>query len=286
MTFVFLLNNKIFIKMTKTIFITGASRGFGRIWTEAFLRRGDQVVAAVRNPGSLDELAKKYPSKLLPLKLDITDKEASFEAVKTAKAHFGSIDVLINNAGYGHMGAIEELNEQEIRAQFETNVMGLLWITQAILPIMREQKSGHIIQLSSALGVVAFPTMGIYSASKFAVEAISETLAAEVSGFGIKVTILEPNGFLTDFITTSIAQSKQLALYDDVRTALNASNRPEDWGVPEATADAVLKLVDTENPPLRLILGKAGYQWIKYTYAERMKTWEEWLDVSVAAHGN
>ena len=272
--------------MTKTIFITGASRGFGRIWAEAFLRRGDQVVAAVRNPGSLDELAKKYPSKLLPLKLDITDKEASFEAVKTAKAHFGSIDVLINNAGYGHIGAIEELNEQEIRAQFETNVMGLLWITQAILPIMREQKSGHIIQLSSALGVVAFPTMGIYSASKFAVEAISETLAAEVSGFGIKVTLLEPNGFLTDFATTSIAQSKQLALYDDVRTALNASNRSEDWGVPEATADAVLKLVDTENPPLRLILGKAGYQWIKYTYDERIKTWEEWLDVSVAAHGN
>jgi NADP-dependent 3-hydroxy acid dehydrogenase YdfG len=194
--------------MTKTIFITGASRGFGKIWTEAFLKRGDNVVATVRNTGSLDELAKKYPSTLLVLKLDITNKEASFEAVKTAKEHFGSIDVLMNNAGYGHMGAIEELTEEEIRAQFETNVMGLLWVTQAIIPIMREQKSGHIIQLSSALGMVVFPTMGLYSASKFAVEAISEALAAEVGGFGIKVSILEPNGFLTDFATTSGVQSK------------------------------------------------------------------------------
>jgi NADP-dependent 3-hydroxy acid dehydrogenase YdfG len=271
--------------MTKTIFITGASRGFGKIWTEAFLKRGDNVVATVRNTGSLDELAKKYPSTLLVLKLDITNKEASFEAVKTAKEHFGSIDVLMNNAGYGHMGAIEELTEEEIRAQFETNVMGLLWVTQAIIPIMREQKSGHIIQLSSALGMVVFPTMGLYSASKFAVEAISEALAAEVGGFGIKVSILEPNGFLTDFATTSGVQSKPLALYDDVRAWLQAGNKPEDWGVPEATADAVLKLVDAENPPLRLILGRAGLQWIKYAYDERMKTWEAWQDVSVAAHG-
>ncbi|MDR6941402.1 SDR family NAD(P)-dependent oxidoreductase [Mucilaginibacter pocheonensis] len=270
--------------MTKTIFITGASRGFGKIWAEAFLKRGDRVIATVRNPDSLHELANEYPSNLLVLQLDVTDKVACVDAVAKAKTHFGAIDVLINNAGYGHMGAIEELEEQEIRTQIETNVFGLLWITQAIIPIMREQKSGHIIQLSSALGIVAFPTFGIYSASKFAVEAISESLAAEVSGFGIKVTILEPNGYLTDF-NASIAQSKPIALYDDVRAALQASNKAEDWGVPEATADAVLKLVDTEKPPLRLLLGKAGFEWIKYVYAERMKTWEEWYDVSVAAHG-
>lgn len=271
--------------MAKTIFITGASRGLGRIWAHAFLKRGDQVVVTVRNPDSLKELANDYPSTLLILKLDVTDKKACFEAVANAKAHFGVIDVLINNAGYGHMGAIEELTEEEIRAQFETNVMGLLWVTQAIIPIMREQKSGHIIQVSSALGMVVFPTMGLYSASKFAVEAISEALATEVGGFGIKVSILEPNGFLTDFATTSGVQSKPLALYDDVKAGLQAGNKPEDWGVPEATADAVLKLVDAENPPLRLILGRAGFQWIKYVYDERMKTWEAWLDVSVAAHG-
>lgn len=271
--------------MAKTIFITGASRGFGKIWTEAFLKRGDNVVATVRNPEVLKELAEEYSSNLLVLKLDVTDRNGSFEAIETAKKHFGSIDVLINNAGYGHIGAVEELNEQDVRAQFETNVLGSLWTIQAVLPIMREQNSGQIIQLSSALGMVVLPTMGLYSASKFAVEAISEALAAEVGGFGIKVSILEPNGFLTDFATTSGVQSKPLALYDDVRTALRAGNKPEDWGVPEATADAVLKLVDAENPPLRLILGRAGFQWIKYAYDERMKTWEAWQDVSVAAHG-
>jgi NADP-dependent 3-hydroxy acid dehydrogenase YdfG len=271
--------------MAKIIFITGASRGLGRIWAEAFLKRGDQVVVAVRNPDSLSELANEHPSNLLVLKLDVTDKKACFDAVAKAKAHFGVIDVLINNAGYGHMGAIEELEEQEIRKQMETNVYGLLWMTQAIIPIMREQKFGHIIKLSSALGIVAFPTMGIYSASKFAVEAISESLAAEVNGFGINVTIVEPNGYLTDFITSSIAQSEPIALYDDVRAALQATNKAEDWGVPEATAGAMLKLTDTKNPPLRLILGKAGFEWIKYVYAERMKTWEEWQEVSVAAHG-
>jgi short-subunit dehydrogenase len=271
--------------MRKTIFITGASRGLGRIWTETFLRRGDNVVAAVRNIDSLKELAVKFPDNLLVLPLDVTDKKASFEAISKAKNHFGIIDVLINNAGYGHFGAIEELEEQEIRAQFETNVLGLIWLTQAVIPIMREQKAGHIIQVSSALGVVAFPTLGIYSASKFAVEGLSESLAAEVSGFGIKVTLLEPNGYSTDFGVSSSVQSKSLSQYDDVKAALHASNHIEDYGVPEATGTAILKLVDTENPPLRLILGKAGIQWIKYAYDERMKTWDEWQEVSIAAHG-
>lgn len=193
--------------MAKTIFITGASRGLGRIWAEAFLHRGDQVIVAVRNTLSLKELAERYPSTLLVLRLDVTDKKACFEAIEKAKQHFGKIDVLINNAGYGHVGAIEELNEEEIRAQMETNVFGLLWVTQAIIPIMREQKSGHIIQVSSALGLVAFPTLSIYSASKFAVEAISESLATEVAGFGIKVTLVEPNGYLTEFSTSSGSQS-------------------------------------------------------------------------------
>lgn len=271
--------------MDKTIFITGASRGFGKIWAEAFLKRGDNVAVAVRNPEKLDELKKEYPSNLLVLKLDITNREASFEAIDTTKAHFGNIDVLINNAGYGHMGAIEELNEQEIRAQFETNVIGLLWITQAVLPIMRQQKSGHIIQLSSAMGLATLPTMGLYSASKFAVEGLSETLAAEVSGFGIKVTILEPNGFSTDFSTSSLALSEAIPAYEDVRKALYEQSAAHDLGDPAATAAAVLSLVDAENPPLRLLLGKVAYPWVKYVYEERLKTWKDWQNVSVAAHG-
>ena len=271
--------------MAKTIFITGASRGFGKIWAEAFLKRGDNVAAAVRSPEKLAELAKQYPSNLLVLKLDVTNKEAGFEAVKATKNRFGRIDVLINNAGYGHMGAIEELKEQEIRAQFETNVMGLLWTTQAVLPIMREQQSGHIIQLSSAMGLATLPTMGLYSASKFAVEGISETLAAEVSGFGIKVTILEPNGFTTDFSTSSLALSESIPAYDGVRKALYEQAAAHDSGEAAATAEALIKLVEAENPPLRLFLGKIAYPWVKYTYEERLKTWEAWQDVSVAAHG-
>ena len=271
--------------MKKTIFITGASRGFGKIWTEAFLKRGDNVVATVRNTESLKDLASEYQENLLVLQLDVTDKKASFEAVSKAKSHFGAIDVLINNAGYGHFGAIEELEEQEIRTQFETNVLGLIWLTQAVIPIIREQKSGHIIQLSSVLGVIALPTLGIYSASKFAVEGLTESLAAEVAGFGIKVTLVEPNGYETDFSASSSVQSKPLPQYDAVRAALQEGIKEEDYGVPEATSEAVLKLVDAENPPLRLILGKPGIQWTKHTYGERLKTWEEWQDVSEAAHG-
>jgi short-subunit dehydrogenase len=150
---------------------------------------------------------------------------------------------------------------------------------------MREQKSGHIIQVSSALGLVALPTLGIYSASKFAVEGLSESLAAEVAGLGIKVTLLEPNGYSTDFGVSSAVQSKPLAHYDAVKTALQEGNKEEDYGVPEATVGAMFKLVDTENPPLRLLLGKAGIQWVKYTYSERLKTWDEWQEVSIAAHG-
>lgn len=272
--------------MAKTIFITGASRGLGLIWAKAFLKRGDQVVVAVRNPDTMTELISQYSSNLLVVKLDVTNKKECFEAVAKAKVHFGTIDVLINNAGYGHTGAIEELEEQEVQAQFETNVYGLLWMTQAVLPIMRAQKSGHILQVSSALGIVAFPTLGLYSASKFAVEAISDSLAAEVREFGIKVSIVEPNGFRTDFATTSGMESKPLAIYDGVRAALAEGNNIEDWGIPEATAEAVLKLVDAEKPPLRLILGRVGFQWIKYIYDQRLQTWEEWQDVSVAAQGN
>jgi NAD(P)-dependent dehydrogenase (short-subunit alcohol dehydrogenase family) len=272
--------------MAKTIFITGASRGFGRIWTEAFLKRGDNVVATVRNPETLTELTKEFSSNLLVLKLDVTDKKASFKAVQTALIHFGRIDVLINNAGFGHIGAVEELSEQDIKLQFETNVLGSLWTIQAVLPIMREQNSGQIIQLSSALGLNTISLMGLYSAAKFAVEGLTETLAGEVSGFGIKVTIVEPGVFSTDFFGThSLALSDSIPAYDDIRKDFYEHAEEQDSGNPAATSGAILSLVDAENPPLRLLLGKATYSWVKHTYDERLKTWESWQDVSVAAHG-
>src|ERR1700744_2590899 len=186
--------------MAKTFFITGASRGFGKLWAEALLKRGDKVAATARNLSALDDLTAQYGDNILPLQLDVNDREAGFVAIAKAKQHFGSIDVLINNAGYGLFGAIEETTEKEAREQMETNFFGLLWLTQAAIPVMREQGHGHIIQLSSILGLVAVPVLGLYNASKFAVEGLCATLAAEVKGFGINVTLMEPKGVATALV--------------------------------------------------------------------------------------
>lgn len=273
--------------MSKTIFITGASRGFGRIWAEAFLDRGDKVVVTSRNVTGLKELADKYGSAVLTLELDITNRASCFEAIAKAKAHFGVIDVVINNAATGVFGAVEELEEQDVRNLIEANLFGTLWITQAILPVFRAQGSGHILQLSSAMGIYTFPTVGIYSASKFAVEGLSEALSLEVKGLGIYVTLVEPNGFATDFNASSI-NSTPIAAYDNMRAQLYADpniTASDAYGDPGATAEAILKLVDTANPPLRLFLGKKALPLAKSVYANRLASWEEWKDVSVKAHG-
>lgn len=272
--------------MAKTIFITGASRGFGKIWAEAFLKRSDKVIATARNTSSLNDLVSQYGDAILPLQLDVNDRAAGFAAVKQAQEKFGSIDVLINNAGYGLFGTIEETSEQEARDQIETNVFGLLWLTQAVLPVMRQQGHGHIIQVSSVLGITTLPVLGIYNASKFAVEGLSETLAAEVKDFGIKVSLIEPNGFSTDWAGASAGQTQSMPEYDGVKAAFQAGLTDDSFGKPEATTDAVLKLVDSENPPLRLFLGKVALPWVKQVYADRLATWEEWADVATAAHGH
>ncbi len=273
--------------MSKTIFITGASRGFGRIWAEAFLERGDKVVVTSRAGKGLQELTDRYGSAVLPLELDITNRAACFAALEKTKSHFGSVDVVINNAGMGVFGMVEELGEQESRDIIEANLFGTLWITQAALPILRAQGSGHILQLSSALGVYTFPTLGIYSASKFAVEGLSEALYLEMKGMGIHVTIIEPNGFATDFSASSI-QSKPLAAYDGVRAELYAHpamTESDAYGDPQATAAAILKLVDAPEPPLRLFLGKKALPLAQAAYKQRLATWEEWNEVATAAHG-
>jgi NAD(P)-dependent dehydrogenase (short-subunit alcohol dehydrogenase family) len=271
--------------MAKTIFITGASRGFGKLWAEALLQRGDKVVATARDLSTLDDLVSQYGDNILPLQLDVNDRAADFAAINKAKQHFGSIDVLINNAGYGLFGSIEETTEQEAREQMETNFFGLLWLSQAVLPVMREQGHGHIIQLSSVLGLVTLPVLGIYNASKFAVEGLSETLATEVKGFGINISLIEPNGFATDWAGASAAQTTAMPEYEGVRAAFQAGLTDEIFGVPEATTDAVLKLIDSENPPLRLFLGKFAHPWVKQTYEGRAAEWDSWSEVSAAAHG-
>jgi len=271
--------------MSKTIFITGASRGFGKIWAEAFLERGDKVVATARNTDALKELKQQYGDALLVLQLDVTDRNACFAAINTAKEYFGHVDTVINNAGYGLFGTIEETTEKEARDQMEANVFGLLWVTQAALPVMRAQGHGHIIQVSSVLGQATLPTLGVYNASKWAVEGLSETLATEVKEFGIHVTLVEPNGFATDWAGSSATHAQPIAAYDGVKAAFQAGLTEDSFGIPEATADAMLQLTETENPPLRLLLGKVGFPWLKQVYADRLATWGEWEAVSATAHG-
>jgi NADP-dependent 3-hydroxy acid dehydrogenase YdfG len=270
----------------KAWFITGASKGFGYVWTEAALARGDSVAAAARNIGSLDALKVKYGDRLLPLTLDVGNKGAVDAAVAQAHKQLGRIDVAINNAGYGLFGAVEEVSEQEARAQIETNLFGALWVTQAVLPIMRAQQSGHIIQISSIGGVWTVPTGGLYHASKWGLEGFSQTLAAEVKGLGIKVTIIEPGGFATEFGTTSAHRAQQLPAYDAARASLANFRTASTRGDPKATAAALLRIVDAAEPPLRVFFGDVGLPLIKREYAERIGTWERWNDVSLEAQGN
>ena len=203
--------------MSKTWFITGASRGFGREWTIAALERGDTVAATARDTATLDDLVQQFGDKILPLRLDVTDRDAVFAAVKDAHDRFGRLDVVVNNAGYGQFGMIEEISEQEARDQIETNVFGALWVTQAALPYLREQGSGHILQVSSIGGISAFPNIGMYHASKWALEGMSQALAAEVADFGIKVTLIEPAGYSTDWSGSSARHAAADPAYDGVR---------------------------------------------------------------------
>ncbi|SMO67352.1 Short-chain dehydrogenase [Chryseobacterium rhizoplanae] len=268
--------------MSKTVLITGASKGFGKAWAEAFLAKGYNVAATARNVETLSDLKEKYGDSVLPLTLDVDKREESLAVAQKVQQHFGSIDILINNAGYALTGAIEETNEQEARAQFETNFFGTLWLTQAVLPIMRDQKSGHIIQVSSILGLATLPTMGLYNASKFALEGLSETLATEVKEFGIHVTLVEPNGYASNIWHTGI-NTQSNPVYDGLKKAF--SEAETSFGSVEATAPALIKLAETENPPLRLLLGKVALPFVKQNYEQRLKVWEEWNEVSVEAHG-
>ncbi|WP_066898124.1 SDR family oxidoreductase [Mycolicibacterium houstonense] len=271
----------------KVWFITGASRGFGREWAIAALERGDKVAATARDTATLTDLADKYGDALFPIRLDVTDRDADFAAVGQAHDRFGRLDVVVNNAGYGQFGFIEELSEADARDQIETNVFGALWITQAALPYLRAQGSGHIIQVSSIGGITAFPLVGMYHASKWALEGFSQSLAQEVAPFGVHVTLIEPGGFSTDWAGSSARHATPLPAYDEARKAAQEARarRTTKSGDPKASAAAVLKIVDTENPPLRVFFGELPLQLAKADYESRLKTWEEWQPVSVEAQG-
>jgi NAD(P)-dependent dehydrogenase (short-subunit alcohol dehydrogenase family) len=221
------------------------------------------------------------------MQLDVTNRAADFAAVKEAHDRFGRLDVVINNAGYGHFGMIEELSESDARNQIETNLFGALWVTQAALPYLRAQGGGHIIQVSSIGGISAFPMVGMYHASKWGLEGFSQALAQEVADFGIRVTLIEPGGFSTDWAGPSAKHSERLDVYNDVR------NKAERWraqrgatpGDPHASAAAILKVVDAEEPPLRLFFGTAPLEIAENDYAARLTTWRAWQDVAELAQG-
>jgi len=236
---------------------------------------------------SLDDLVARYGDAILPLTLDVTDRAAAFATVAHAQQHFGQLDIVVNNAGYGQFGMIEELSEEEARAQFETNVFGVLWVTQAALPYLRARGSGHIIQVSSIGGVTAFPGIGAYHASKWALEGFSQALAQEVAPFGIAVTLVEPGGYATDWGGSSAKRATPLpayaALHEGVTQRRAAAAKRGD---PLATRQAILSIVDAENPPLRIFFGDGPLAIATADYQSRLATWREWEHVSIAAQGH
>jgi NAD(P)-dependent dehydrogenase (short-subunit alcohol dehydrogenase family) len=272
---------------SKVWFITGASKGFGREWSIAALERGDRVAATARDVSTLDDLRKRFPDTLLPLTLDVDDRAADFAAVGQTAEHFGRLDVVVNNAGYGQFGFIEEVTEAEARAQFETNTFGSLWVIQAALPILRAQGSGHILQVSSIGGVSAFANIGIYNGSKWAVEAMCQALAQEVGPLGIHVTIIEPAAYATDWGGPSAKLAAPLPAYDGVRAVVAEQRRARvaTPGDPVATRGAVLAIVDAENPPLRVFFGDGPLRIATADYESRLAEWRAWEHLSIAAHG-
>jgi len=270
----------------KVWFITGASRGFGRIWTQAALDRGDKVAATARDLSSIADLKEKYRSNVLTLELDVTNNEQVKAAVNEAYQYFGRLDTVVNNAGYSLVGTIEEANAEEVKKMYDTNVFGALSVIQAALPLLRQQSGGHIIGISSNLGHVVLPVIGFYCSSKWAFEAIHESLALEVKPFGIHVTIIEPGAYATEFGSqASLKFAAGMDIYTDYKQHFFDTLKDLETGNPEATPAALFQVVDAKNPPLRFFLGSHNLPWVEKAYEERLALWREWKAVSDAAQG-
>jgi NADP-dependent 3-hydroxy acid dehydrogenase YdfG len=265
--------------------ITGSSTGFGRSLAEAVLRHGNRVVATARKPEQLVDLVQAYPDTAKAVRLDVTNPQQTKEAVEAALTTFGRIDVVVNNAGYGSIGAIEEMSDEAVRRQFETNVFGVLNVTRAVLPTLRQQQSGHILNLSSVGGFVSFGAAGVYCATKFAVEALSEALSQEVANMEIKVTIIEPGAFRTDFNGRSLAKPEHLM--DEYKSVTGGflqwleemdGKQPGD---PDKAAAAMIQVVETAHPPLRLALGADAVDAIEKKLKSMQAELDAWREVSV-----
>jgi NAD(P)-dependent dehydrogenase (short-subunit alcohol dehydrogenase family) len=269
---------------TRVWFITGTSSGFGRCLVEEVLKKGERVVATLRKPEVLKDLAKQYPKDLLVVKLDVTKKAQIDAAVKKALAAFKRIDVLVNNAGYGLTGSIEDVQDSAVKRIFDTNVFGLMAVTRAVLPSMRKRKSGHVVNISSVVGLMSFPMMGIYCTTKHAVEGITEALSAEIAPFGIKTTMIEPGYFATDFGSRGLESTKPSAPYKAASKQMEemfqrmAADKPGD---PRKGALAMIKAIDDKEPPLRLALGQDAVGMIRQKLGTLTEGLDRWESVSL-----
>lgn len=270
----------------KVWFITGASRGLGKQWAIAALERGDRIAIGARDIAALSELSESDGEAVLPIRLDVTDRDACFAAVQAAHDYFGRIDMVVNNAATGQYGFVEELSESEARHQMDTNFIGALWVTQAALPILRAQGGGRILQVSSIGGVTALPNLGSYHASKWAPEGLTQSLAGEVGEFGIHVTLVEPGGFATDWVGAATL-SAPLEAYGAQRETFETARRERmsDLAPPEASRPAILEIVDADKPPLRVFLGENVFALARADYQSRLAEWEQWEAVARSAHG-
>lgn len=271
--------------MTKVWFITGSSRGLGRSLTEAVLANGDKVAATARNTGALKDLTEKYPDQILPLQLDVTNTGQVHLVVSDAVAHFGHIDVLVNNAGFGIIGAAEAFTNEQVRSQLETNLYAPIEITRAVLPHMRQQRSGRILQISSVGGRVGNAGLSIYQAAKFGLGGFTEALAKEVAPLGIFVTSVEPGGFRTDWAGDSMTYATQLEDYDTTvnqRSNFFKSGQFVPMGNPAKAAAVMIDLTENPAPPVHLVLGSEAATILQHADAERKAEFEKWLPVTTS----
>ncbi len=273
--------------MNKVWFITGCSTGFGRELATLALQQGNKVVVTSRNTDDIKDIVDPYPENSISVELDVTDKAAIKSSVQQAMKAFGRIDVLVNNAGIGYFGAIEESEDEEVRRMFDINVFGLADMTKEVLPIMRKQRSGHIVNIASIGGLVSFPAVGFYNATKYAVDGLSESLSKETAHLGIKVTIVAPSGFRTDWAGRSANNSK-IVIEDYAPTAGKnkddirgySGNQPGD---PAKAAEAIIKVVESENPPLRLLLGAAALKGARNKIVQLQKDFDTWEETTIGA---
>jgi NAD(P)-dependent dehydrogenase (short-subunit alcohol dehydrogenase family) len=269
--------------MSKTWFITGSSRGLGRSITEAVLAKGDNVVATARTPQYLNDLADKYPNQILTLQLDVANKQQVHSAVAQAIKHFRKIDVLVNNAGFGITGAIEEFTDEQMKSQLDVNLYAPIEITRAVLPYLRKQRSGSILNVSSVGGRVGSAGFSMYQAAKFGLQGFTEVLSKEVAAFGIKVTSIEPGGFRTDWAGNSMTYAEPI---DDYKNTLQSL---KDYlkdiiplGNPDKAAQVIIDLVEHPEPPVHLVLGSDAVAILEVVDADRKAEFEKWKSVSIS----